>query len=49
MAGKVTAMLALVEQAPGFEVRVLSGLRPGAVRAALDGLPTAGGTLLRAG
>jgi isopentenyl phosphate kinase len=48
MASKVTLMLDLVQALPGLEVRVLSGLRPGAVVAALDGAPGAGGTLIHA-
>jgi isopentenyl phosphate kinase len=46
MAGKVEAMLALVERRPGLVVHIVSGLRPGAVPAALAGDPSAGGTRL---
>ena len=45
MAAKVRAMLDLVQAQPGLSVRLVSGLRSGAVRAALLG-ETAGGTLL---
>ncbi len=48
MAGKVRAMLELVERVPDAEVRILSGLRPGAVAAALVDDPDAGGTVIRA-
>lgn len=48
MASKVAWMLDLVEARPGLEVRILSGLRPGAVAAALAGAPEAGGTLITA-
>jgi isopentenyl phosphate kinase len=48
MAGKVEAMLALVSARPELTVRVVGGQRPGAVAAALDGAPEAGGTLITA-
>lgn len=48
MLSKVTEMCALVEAYPQLEVRLVSGLRPGALYAALLGLPEAGGTLIRA-
>jgi hypothetical protein len=41
-------MLALAGELPGIEIRLVSGLRPGAVAAALAGDPAAGGTLIRA-
>ncbi len=47
MASKVALMVAAVEAQPELEVRILSGLRPGAVVAALRGDPEAGGTLIR--
>ena len=37
MASKVRQMLALVQELPGLEVLVFSGLQPGAVREALLG------------
>ncbi len=37
MAGKVQAMLDLVQQAPGLSVRIFSGLTPGLLPAALQG------------
>ncbi len=46
MAGKVQTMLQLVKHAPGCEVRILSGLKDGALQLALSG--QALGTLLRA-
>ena len=46
MASKVTLMLAAAAAAPDMEVRIVSGLRPGAVAAALAGDPDAGGTLV---
>ncbi len=49
MATKVTQMLALVEQAPGLTVQIVSGLVPGMVRSALyepEGARL--GTLIRA-
>jgi isopentenyl phosphate kinase len=46
MAAKVRTMLDLVADRPRTEVRIVSGLRPGAVAAALTGEPEAGGTLL---
>jgi isopentenyl phosphate kinase len=46
MASKVRLMQRLVRSVPDTEVRVLSGLRAGAVRAALAGDPCAGGTLI---
>jgi isopentenyl phosphate kinase len=49
MASKVRLMVELAEAQPGLEVRILSGLRPDAVRAALAGEPDAGGTVIRAG
>jgi isopentenyl phosphate kinase len=48
MAQKVASMLALAGELPGIEIRLVSGLRPGAVAAALAGDPAAGGTLIRA-
>lgn len=48
MAAKVLAMLDLVARRPALEVRIVSGLRPGAVMAALEGRPEAGGTRIRA-
>jgi len=48
MAGKVMAMLDLVARHPGLEVRIVSGLRPGAIAAALGGGADAGGTRLTA-
>jgi isopentenyl phosphate kinase len=47
MASKVASMLALVARRPGLEVRIVSGLRPGAVAAALAGDGGAGGTVIR--
>jgi isopentenyl phosphate kinase len=49
MAAKVAWMVALVAAQPQVEVRILSGLRPGAVASALAGDPAAGGTMIRAG
>jgi len=48
MSSKVLGMLDLVARRPETEVRILSGLRPGAVAAALAGEAAAGGTLIRA-
>ncbi len=48
MVGKVRAMLDLLDVVPDVEVRILSGLRPGAVAAALAGQAQAGGTVIRA-
>ncbi len=45
MAAKVRAMLDLVQAYPDLTVRLVSGLRPGAIRAALLGTDT-GGTLV---
>lgn len=47
MASKVRWMTELVAAQSGLEVRIVSGLRPGAVSAALDGRLDAGGTLIR--
>ncbi len=44
MHAKVSEMLALVQEVPGLEVSIFSGLEPGRVEAALRGRP--GGTLL---
>lgn len=44
MLSKVTEMCQMVRSHPGLEVRLVSGLRPGAVHAALLGYPNAGGT-----
>jgi isopentenyl phosphate kinase len=49
MASKVAGMLALAERQPGLELRIVSGLRPGAVPSALSGRPDAGGTRLIGG
>ncbi|MCS6844036.1 MAG: isopentenyl phosphate kinase [Caldilineales bacterium] len=48
MLSKVTEMCRLAAQQPGLEVRLVSGLRPGAVAAAVLGRPEAGGTVIRA-
>jgi isopentenyl phosphate kinase len=48
MLSKVTEMCALVEAYPQLEVRLVSGLRPGALYASLLGLPEAGGTVISA-
>jgi isopentenyl phosphate kinase len=48
MGSKVQLMLGLVTTHPALEVRIVSGLRPGAVEAALGGAPQAGGTVIRA-
>ncbi len=48
MASKVGAMLDAVARQPGLEVRIVSGLRPGAVGAALAGADDAGGTVIQA-
>jgi len=48
MASKVSSMLALVARRPGLEVRIVSGLRPGVVLAALAGDAAAGGTVIGA-
>lgn len=48
MASKVANLLDLAEAAPGLEVRIVSGLRPGAVAAALAGGAGAGGTVIAA-
>ncbi len=48
MASKVRVMLDLVARQPDLDVRIVSGLRPGAVSAALSATPTAGGTRLTA-
>jgi isopentenyl phosphate kinase len=45
MAGKVQAMLALVQQLPSCEIRIFSGLVPGNIQKALAGAPL--GTLLK--
>lgn len=47
MLSKVSAMCDLVADLPDLQVRLISGLRPGAIRAALLDLPEAGGTLIR--
>ncbi|MBK7782016.1 MAG: hypothetical protein IPJ58_14860 [Ardenticatenia bacterium] len=49
MASKVRQMLDLAAALPQLEIRILSGLRPGAVAAALVGDPAAGGTVIAAG
>jgi isopentenyl phosphate kinase len=46
MRSKVETMLGLVGRLPGLEVRIVSGLRPGAIAAALAGEPDAGGTVI---
>lgn len=46
MSGKVRAMLDLVERLPELQIRVLSGLREGAVASALADRDDAGGTLI---
>lgn len=46
MASKVAGMLALLDRQPEIDIRIVSGLRPGAVAAALSGRPDAGGTRL---
>ena len=48
MLSKVTEMVQLVTAYPGLEVRIVSGLRHGAVRSALLGWDAAGGTVIRA-
>lgn len=48
MASKVGQMLDLVLEMPQTQIRILSGLRAGAIAAALDGSPEAGGTLIEA-
>jgi isopentenyl phosphate kinase len=48
MGSKVRTMFDLVLAVPDVEVRIVSGLRAGAVRAALEGDPGAGGTVIRA-
>ncbi|MBK6769248.1 MAG: hypothetical protein IPG72_09655 [Ardenticatenales bacterium] len=48
MASKVGAALALVARRPGVTVRIVSGLRVGAVGAALRGAVEAGGTVVEA-
>lgn len=45
MVEKVRSMLALVDQLPGFEAAIFSGLEPGAVTQALAGSPP--GTIIR--
>lgn len=47
MLSKVQAMCQLVATLPNLEVRLVSGLRAGAIRAALLDEPTAGGTVIR--
>ena len=47
MAGKVQAMFDLIQQIPGCQVRIFSGLVPGNLQRALSGEPL--GTLIRAG
>ncbi|MEA3337802.1 MAG: isopentenyl phosphate kinase [Chloroflexota bacterium] len=47
MLSKVEEMCHLVSDHPGLEVRLVSGLRPGAVRAALLAEEGSGGTLIR--
>lgn len=47
MLTKVETMLDLVERHPGLQVRIFSGLRPGALLRALEGGPDGPGTLLR--
>jgi isopentenyl phosphate kinase len=49
MASKVGQMLELVADLPLTQVRILSGLREGAIAAALAGRADAGGTLIEAG
>lgn len=46
MLSKVTEMCQLVHRHPGLEVRLVSGLRKGAMYAALTGSAAAGGTLI---
>jgi isopentenyl phosphate kinase len=48
MLSKVTEMVQLVTAYPNLEVRIVSGLRRGAVQAAMLGWDTAGGTIIRA-
>ena len=48
MLSKVAEMAALVAAHPELQVRLVSGLRPGALYAALLDLPQAGGTLIAA-
>lgn len=48
MAGKLRLMIQLARDLPGLEIRVLSGLRPGAVAAGLSGDAGAGGTVIAA-
>ncbi len=48
MASKLASMLDLVAEQPELEVRILSGLRPGALIAALRDDPAAGGTRILA-
>jgi isopentenyl phosphate kinase len=45
MADKVAQAFALAESVPGVEVRIFSGMEPGAVRRAISGAPA--GTLIR--
>jgi len=47
MAGKVTAMLKLVQANPGLEVKIISGLEPGRVEKALSGRGSVPGTWIR--
>lgn len=49
MLSKVTEMVNLVQAHAGLRVRLVSGLRPGAVMAALLDQPDAGGTLIHQG
>ena len=46
MASKVDVLLALAAARPALEIRIVSGLRPGAVAAALRGAVDAGGTVV---
>lgn len=46
MDAKLAAAFEAVVQRPGVTVRIVSGLRPGALAAALDGRADAGGTLI---
>lgn len=47
MAGKVASMLELVERQTDLQIRVFSGLIPGAIEKALSGDSTMGGTVIR--
>jgi isopentenyl phosphate kinase len=47
MLSKISEMCALVDEDPDLQIRLVSGLRPDAIRRAILDLPGAGGTVIR--